>query len=156
MIIIGFEDGRGGQRRVVVQDLVGGRGLFEEPAKDADLAGRGLQQWSWANGARVRLVTNNIALAAPTASAGLALTRDFPPDGGVEMRAVALWSWYPKEVEGANELLFPRGCEIREVVDVNGDWFHGVYMGAKGLFPAPYVRVLDTVSNSENGPGRYL
>jgi hypothetical protein len=59
------------------------------------------------------------------------------------MRALASWSWYPKEGEGDNELLFPRGAEIRECFDVNGDWFFGVYMGAKGLFPAPYVRVLD-------------
>ena len=32
-----------------------------------------------------------------------------------------------------------KGAEVREVEDVNGDWFHGVYMGVKGLFPAPYV-----------------
>ncbi|KFY96050.1 hypothetical protein V498_02939 [Pseudogymnoascus sp. VKM F-4517 (FW-2822)] len=144
MIIVGFEDARGGQRRVVVQDRVGGRGLFEEPAKTQDAVDAGLQQWSWAEGTRARLVANNVASTAPTGNP--AMTREFPPDGGVGMRAVALWSWYPKEGEGANELLFPRGAEVREVVDVNGDWFHGSFMGTKGLFPAPYVRVLDSAS----------
>ena len=144
MIIVGFEDARGGQRRIVVQDRVGGRGLFEEPAKTQDAVDAGLQQWSWAEGTRARLVANNVATTAPTGNP--AMTREFPPDGGVGMRALALWSWYPKEGEGANELLFPRGAEVREVVDVNGDWFHGSFMGAKGLFPAPYVRVLDSAS----------
>ncbi|OBT63299.1 hypothetical protein VE03_07935 [Pseudogymnoascus sp. 23342-1-I1] len=144
MITVGFEDARGGQRRVVVQDRVGGRGLFEEPAKTQDAVDAGLQQWSWADGTRARLVANNVASTAPTGNP--AMTREFPPDGGMGMRAVALWSWYPKEGEGANELLFPRGAEVREVVDVNGDWFHGSFMGAKGLFPAPYVRVLDSAS----------
>ena len=47
------------------------------------------------------------------------------------------------EGEGEGELAFPRGAEVRECVDVNTDWFFGAYMGKKGLFPAPYVRVLD-------------
>ena len=34
-------------------------------------------------------------------------------------------------------------AEVREVEDVNGDWFHGSYMGAQGLFPSPYVRVVE-------------
>jgi hypothetical protein len=38
--------------------------------------------------------------------------------------------------------MFPKGAEIAEVEDVNGEWFHGFYMGAGGLFPAPYVRVV--------------
>ena len=42
-----------------------------------------------------------------------------------------------------DELAFPKGSEVREVVDVNGDWFFGAYMGTKGLFPAPYVKVLE-------------
>jgi Zn finger protein HypA/HybF involved in hydrogenase expression len=143
MIIVGFEDNRGGQRRVIVQDLVGGRVLHEEPSKSLDHSGQDLQQWSWTEGSQVRLVTTDVAATAPTTSIGLSLTTKFPPLGGSGMRALANWSWYPKEGEGDNELLFPRGAEIRECVDINGDWFFGVYMGAKGLFPAPYVRVLD-------------
>ena len=141
MVVVGFEDARGGQRRVVVQDLVGGRGLYEEGAKGPGL---GVRQWGWGEGRRVRLVSEDVAGTAPERAVGMVVERGFPPNGGVGMRALALWSWYPKEGEGANELLFPRGAEVREVVDVNGDWFHGVYMGAKGLFPAPYVRILDS------------
>jgi hypothetical protein len=143
MIIVGFEDSRGGQRRVIIQDLVGGRGLHEEPSKSLDHSGQDLQQWSWGEGSQVRLVTTDVAATAPTSSTSLSLTTKFPPVGGSGRRALANWSWYPKEGEGDNELLFPRGAEIRECVDVNGDWFFGVYMGSKGLFPAPYVRVLD-------------
>lgn len=143
MIIFGFEDSRGGQRRIIVQDLVGGCGLHEEPSKALDHSGQDLQQWSWAEGSQVRLVTTDVAAAAPTTSISVSLTAKFPPVGGSGMRALANWPWYPKEGEGDNELLFPRGAEIRECVDVNGDWFFGVYMGAKGLFPAPYVRVVD-------------
>ncbi|KAI9746516.1 MAG: hypothetical protein M1818_000229 [Claussenomyces sp. TS43310] len=144
MIIVGFDDSRGGQRRVIVQDLVGGRGLHEEPYKVADQPGPQLQQWSWAGDKQVRLVTTDVAASAPTtSSSSLKLSNTFPPDGGVGMAAVALWSWFPKEGDGDNELLFPKGAEIRECLDVNGDWYFGAYMGVKGLFPAPYVRVVD-------------
>jgi hypothetical protein len=58
------------------------------------------------------------------------------------MTALAEWGWFPKE--GADdELLFPRGAEIRECKDVNGDWWHGTYMGTQGLFPSPYVKILE-------------
>ncbi|KAK8172401.1 hypothetical protein BKA80DRAFT_21826 [Phyllosticta citrichinensis] len=65
----------------------------------------------------------------------------FPPDGGLGLRAVALWSYYPAP-HVRDELAFPKGAEIREAEDINGDWFWGVYAGAKGLFPGAYVRVL--------------
>jgi hypothetical protein len=143
MIIVGFEDTHGGQRRVIIQDLVGGRNLHEEPSKSPEHAGQGLQQWSWANGKQVQLVTTDVAATAPKTSPGLTLTTKFPPDGGFGMKTSAMWPWYPKDGEGENELLFPRGAEIRECVDVNGDWYYGVYMGAKGLFPAPYVKVIE-------------
>ncbi|KAI9803335.1 MAG: hypothetical protein M1826_004972 [Phylliscum demangeonii] len=41
-----------------------------------------------------------------------------------------------------DELMFPRGALIREVQDVNGDWYWGCYAGRLGLFPAGYVRVV--------------
>ncbi|TVY93812.1 E3 ubiquitin-protein ligase [Lachnellula willkommii] len=140
MIIAGFEDNRGGQRRVVVQDLVGGRGLHEEPFKSMDLLD--FQLWSWADGARVKLVTLDVMKTAPTNAPGISIASGFPPDGGIGMTCVALWSWYPAE-NANDELLFPKGAEIREVKDVNGDWYHGAYMGKRGLFPAPYIRILD-------------
>jgi len=142
MVIVGFEDNRGGQRRVIVQDLVGGRGLHEEPFDSPDHSD--LQQWSWtwADGTRNKLVTSDVMKTAPTSAPGVVIASGFPPDGGSGMTCVALWSWYP--AEGANdELLFPKGAELREVTDVNTDWFHGTYMGKRGLFPAPYARILD-------------
>lgn len=147
MITINFEDNDGGQRRVLIQDLVGGRCLRKEPHIPPS---SGLQKWFWADHSQtqVRLVTDKVIDSAPlTADDGpdLALTTSFPPDGGTGMVVWARWAWYPKEGEdGGGELLFPRGAEIREVVDVNGDWFWGVYGGAVGLVPGPYVRVLES------------
>lgn len=68
----------------------------------------------------------------------------FPPDGGVGMRVLARWSHYPAS-DVTDELMFPRNAEIREVEDINGDWYWGCYAGSKGLFPGPYVVVLDLV-----------
>lgn len=141
MAVVAFVEGNDGVlRRRVVRDWVGGRTLgFEEYAP-------GLQVCYWTeHGRRLeRLVTRDVAAAAEAdVGVGTRWTDGFPPDGGSGGRAVARWAWYP--AEGAeDELLFPKGAEIREIEDVNGEWFHGVYMGAKGLFPAPYVVPLDS------------
>lgn len=153
MVIVGFEDDRGGQRRVVVQDLVGGHSLNTELMlyPSADNVAPELQKWSWGqdNDTFVRLVTTDPSKTAPTSVPGLTIERSFPPDGGIGMSSLAVWSWWP--MEGASdELMFPKGAEVRECKDVNGDWFWGCYMGAKGLFPAPYVRVLDEGPGMEN------
>ncbi|KAK7751805.1 hypothetical protein SLS62_006291 [Diatrype stigma] len=158
--------GGAGQRRRVLRDVVGGVGLRVEPYQggpaqgddDEDIAtALPLQKWSWKGGptdgamaeeARLeRLVTVDVAATVPPrlllAQTGTgAWTDQFPPEGGAGARAVARWSWYPQP-GAADELLFPRGAEVREVEDVNGDWFHGSYMGAVGLFPSAYVRVVE-------------
>lgn len=149
MIIAGFEDTRSGQRRIVVRDIVGGRGLIEEPAP-ADQGNSDLMLWSWGKGVHIsgdrshkKLVTKDVMKSVPAGSSSTAHEQGFPPDGGVGMKAVAIWGWYP--TEGADdELLFPKGAEVRECKDVNTDWFYGTYMGKSGLFQANYVRVLDT------------
>ncbi|WQF76195.1 Putative SH3 domain, Zinc finger, RING-type, Zinc finger, RING/FYVE/PHD-type [Colletotrichum destructivum] len=137
MIVIGFRDGPGGQLRHILSDLVGGRNLRITAAEGSDE--QAPQKWWWYEGGqkRERFVTRDVAADAPTVDG---LAPGFPPDGGGGIRASATWAWYPK---AEDELLFPRGAEIREIEDVNGDWFFGVYMGAKGLFPSPYVRRLD-------------
>jgi hypothetical protein len=141
MIIVGFQDVGGGQRRVIAGDLIGGFGLIQEPHNPSGQVDPNFEKWSWAEGSQIRLVTTNVALTSPVTATGLTLTTAFPPTGGSGIRAVARWSWYPSG--GVNdELLFPKGAELRECVDINGDWFFGVYMGAKGLFPAPYVMLL--------------
>jgi hypothetical protein len=136
MAVLAYVEGKDGVlRRKVLKDWVGGRTLgFEEYAQ-------GLQVCYWMEDGqrKERLVTRDVAATAE-ADVGVRTrwTDDFPPDGGSGGRAVARWAWYP--AEGAeDELLFPKGAEIREIEDINRDWFHGVYMGAKGLFPAPYV-----------------
>ncbi|WYZ40631.1 hypothetical protein EsH8_IV_000972 [Colletotrichum jinshuiense] len=136
MIVVGFRDGPGGQLRHILSDLVGGRNLRTVQVEGDDQAP---QKWWWYEGGqkRERFVTKDVAADAPT---GEGLAQGFPADGGVGMRASATWAWYSK---ADDELLFPKGAEIREIEDVNGDWFFGVYMGAKGLFPSPYVRRLD-------------
>lgn len=56
-------------------------------------------------------------------------------------KALALWSWIPAEGV-TDELAFPRGAVLEEVVDVNGDFGWGVYARGAGLFPCAYVRPL--------------
>ncbi|TDZ29370.1 E3 ubiquitin-protein ligase CHFR [Colletotrichum spinosum] len=136
MIVVGFRDGPGGQSRHILTDLVGGRNLrMEQNVGDE----QPYHTWWWKEGTlkRERLVTRDVAADAPT---GDGQARGFPPDGGVGMRANAAWAWLPM---AEDELMFPKGAEVREIEDVNGDWFFGVYMGSKGLFPSPYVRRLD-------------
>ncbi|KAK8022182.1 hypothetical protein PG993_012949 [Apiospora rasikravindrae] len=150
MVIVGFEDTHGGQRRYVVQDLVGGWDLHMEPYSASNPAEQQLelQKWWWFGPDRlkiVRLVTVDVTATAPT---GPPWSSAFPAHGGCGMRTVAKWSWYPR-AGSDDELLFPRGAEVLEVEDVNSDWFFGCYMGATGLFPAPYVRVIG--NTAENG-----
>jgi hypothetical protein len=53
----------------------------------------------------------------------------------------ALWSYYPEEGEdGKGELMFPKHAQVREIEEVNEEWWFGVYAGDAGLFPSVYVR----------------
>lgn len=140
MVIVGFADGKIGQWRYVERDLVGGLALRSDPVESPEH--QGLQKWSWRHRDEKgeRLVTREVTETAPSSLGMTTYSQDFPLEGGSGMRAHARWAWYPKT--GADdELLFPRGAEVREIEDVNGDWFFGSYMGKKGLFPAPYVKI---------------
>ncbi|TAQ88303.1 hypothetical protein B7494_g3391 [Chlorociboria aeruginascens] len=140
MVIVGFEDNRGGQRRVIVSDLVGGRGLHEELTSLKDHTGAEIQKWSWGDGARMKLVMTDVMKSAPITLQGMVIERSFPPDGGIGMSCRTLWSRYG---DAGDELHFPRGAELRECKDVNVDWYHGSYMGKRGLFPSNHVKILD-------------
>ncbi|KAF7712831.1 Uncharacterized protein PECH_000853 [Penicillium ucsense] len=70
--------------------------------------------------------------------------RRFPPDGGVGLVVQARWSYFPGE-EDEDELFFPRGAEIKEVDDVNDEWFWGSYAGRTGLFPGTHVTVVGEI-----------
>ncbi|KAK3682681.1 hypothetical protein B0T22DRAFT_291939 [Podospora appendiculata] len=141
MVVVKFipdERGGGGERRQILFDFVGGRRLQFEPCE----ANPRMQICSWREGGRrlERLVALQVGTRAAAGEEGRFTTK-FPPDGGTGARGVAGWSWYPAAgVE--DELMFPKGAEVVEIEDENGDWAHGFYMGGKGLFPAPYVRVL--------------
>lgn len=149
MVIVAFEESRGGQRRIIVQELVGGRGINEQPCPIKDHTGGELQKWSWGDGVHiqgddthVKLVTTDVMNVAPTNMPGTNLDIEFPPSGGVGMKCTAEWAWYPKPGDD-DELLFPKGAVIYECKDVTEDWAHGTYMGKRGLFPSNHVKVLD-------------
>ncbi|KAH8894953.1 hypothetical protein GQ53DRAFT_715684 [Thozetella sp. PMI_491] len=153
MVVVRFVDGPGGQRRIVAHDLVGGRMLRVETLAPGHAQSHGLQIWSWSGGAKLsekyqRLVSVDVKACADAAGVEPALraklTDRFPAEGGCGPRVLARWAWYPEPGPNhGDELLFPKGAEITEVDQFDEAWFHGTYMGAKGVFPAPYVRTLD-------------
>ncbi|RGP67504.1 cysteine synthase [Fusarium longipes] len=131
MVVVAFTDGKIGLWRYIAQDLVGGRGLKSDAPEKPEYREQGLLKWVWHDEDQelARLVTRDVSETAPTESG---FTQAFPPDGGVGMKATARFGWYPKA--GADdELLFPRGAEIKEIEDVNGEWFFGAYMGSRVL-----------------------
>ncbi|KAL9097409.1 MAG: hypothetical protein Q9165_000304 [Trypethelium subeluteriae] len=161
MQVVGFEDRKPGRWRRVVRERVGGWSLKDEdipafgatqpstaatdPAEDA--AGtsvswrRGRPAWSWRD-ADGTLHHSNGPRSPPLTTSEPAPTQQqmqrIPPDGGAGMRLRARWAWFPSEGI-TNELMFPRCAEIREAMDINGDWCWGVYAGRGGLFPGGYV-----------------
>ncbi|KAI9799995.1 MAG: hypothetical protein M1833_003524 [Piccolia ochrophora] len=159
MVIVGFEDSDGERRRRVVRDLVGGLALRDDEAPETSVANAESinatnspddtpqhPKWWWKDSPegerRSRMIDRPSVSSPPSdATASLPSQLRFPPDGGVGLRVLAKYSWYPAEGV-TDELLFPRGAEIREVEDINGDYFWGVYAGAKGLFPGAYVKIL--------------
>ena len=164
MCVVGFEDRAEGRLRVVVRDIVGGRQFEEDtaPAATASPAaaapavatspetstptgGNPAWRWreedgTWNSPSSMR---NNTSSGAAMASAPLppVTSARFPPDGGRGMKVMALYSYWPGE-EVKDELAFPKFAEMREVIDINGDWFFGVYCGEKGLFPGNYARII--------------
>ncbi|KAI4144685.1 MAG: hypothetical protein L6R39_004078 [Caloplaca ligustica] len=141
MIILGFEDSSAGQKRVIVQDLVGGYGL-KDNGNNPEQSMK--QEWSWHDGDRrhTRTVSKSVAANEPQDNGGTGSPlRPYPPSGGLGLHVLALWSYWPRD-EAQDELPFPKGAEIRETENINGDWFVGRYAGRTGLFPGNYVRVL--------------
>jgi hypothetical protein len=154
MVLLGFEDRDGGQKRVVARDLVGGAALGEEergerppnvPDEDAqatagaesgaqsDVPAEDKQVWMW------REDDGTVQNARfPDDHRG----HGFPPDGGVGNRVVAGWGYYPTEKD---ELMFPKGAVVTQVRNINGSWHWGVYAGSVGLFPANYCYELSWI-----------
>lgn len=149
MIIVGFEPGPLGQRRVVVRDLVGGYALKDEPSSypssdpaSGPAAGERKQgEWSWSDEGTRKTHPSSPSNSPSLGSSSSASAQGYPPSGGVGFVAVALWAYWPSE-DAADELAFPKGAEIREGMDINGDWLWGVYCGRGGLWPGGYARVV--------------
>ncbi|KAL9621874.1 MAG: hypothetical protein Q9160_003695 [Pyrenula sp. 1 TL-2023] len=69
----------------------------------------------------------------------------FPPSGGIGLTCQAIYSYFPDieaDPSAKDELAFPRGAEITEAEDVNGDWWWGFYCGEGGSWPGNYGRVV--------------
>ncbi|KAL9074746.1 MAG: hypothetical protein Q9161_002115 [Pseudevernia consocians] len=144
MIVIGFEDSVQGQRRIVLEDLVGGHALNDTTDSEGKV-------WRWrdetqrAQAKTMSKAVNGRSSSGPTPHPNDMAGGKYPPNGGVGMRVLAMWSYWPQEGV-VDELAFPKGAEIRECEDINGDWFLGVYCGRKGVFPGNYCRILENVA----------
>jgi hypothetical protein len=138
MVVIGFEDHDGGQRRIVVRELVGGYTLKEDDdvntVPKSPTTGVPMREWKW------RDYNGNVQNYRAPSSASIPAQK-FPPDGGVGLKLQARWNYWPEEGV-KDELAFPRHAEIREATDINGDWYWGVYCGVTGLLPASFVTSL--------------
>lgn len=167
MVILAFEadtteDGDGGVRRVVKADLVGGwkmseadmrlwnqqHNIYSSPPTSPPPSGFGTSSsrgtWSWKEDQTgIRKSRSRASTLASTninsvTSQGVAR---FPPDGGFGKGGTAYYAYWPEEgPDGEGELTLPRGAEVAEIEDVNGDWWSGVYAGDIGVFPFGYVR----------------
>ena len=154
MIVFGFQDSPMGQKRVMINELVGGYALKDDPLSTSEETSLAVQGYTWNDGAKVQVrnspkqPSHTLSPSSSPSSAQLPHPNKFPPNGGVGMRVLALWSYWPEE-NVKNSLAFPKGAVITEAVDVNGDWFWGVYAGSKGFLPGNYVKMLEMVSGPE-------
>lgn len=144
MVVVGFEDSNLGQRRIVVEDLVGGHALEDDASTD------GSAEWSWREGQqrqakKVSKASTGRITAVSADDNTPPLLKKYPPNGGIGMHILVRWSWWPQDGT-TDELAFPKGAEIRECGDINGDWFWGIYCARKGLFPSNHGRVIDNVT----------
>jgi hypothetical protein len=150
MISAVFErDVEGNQRRAIVRDIVGG-----VKTTDADMVAWKLAmsnihrvdpsalsvvrgEWSWREdeaGTRRKTRARTATLTQPGAK--------FPPDGGSGKICRARWSYFPlvDDARGKDELAFPKHADVFEIEEINDEWWHGIYAGDAGLFPAIFVK----------------
>ena len=149
MVVVAYEDAPSGQRRLITRDLVGGHFLSDADANDSggpEEVGVGTYRWLDGDERRVKTLSGRLVpRTGDPPGYGGNRERKFPPDGGVGMRTVALYTWLP--AEGVkDELAFPRGAEITEALEISEEWYQGRYAGSKGLFPRNYTKVLGVVS----------
>ncbi|KAJ5149576.1 hypothetical protein N7448_001154 [Penicillium atrosanguineum] len=168
LIVVGFDDSNDGQRRAIVRDLVGGHALKDEhvnrspsssPATGPIASPKIGTAGRKAKNVAKRLLVCEGPIPPPNSNASADTGtqpgtptsqhapsfRRFPPDGGVGLVVHALWSYYPDE-EVQDELFFPRGADIKEVENINDDWFWGCYAGRTGLFPGAHVAAIAEIA----------
>ncbi|KAI4722052.1 hypothetical protein E4T48_01705 [Aureobasidium sp. EXF-10727] len=126
MSVITHEDHNHTSYRIIVLAMVGGHALKDSVSSQ--------DQWRWKEDDGTPKTASATLFTASSPHA-------FPPSGGIGLTVQALWSYFPGE-DVKDELAFPRNAVVGEVEDINGDWYWGVYAGAKGLFPGNYVRVV--------------
>ena len=143
MIILGFDNSALGQQRIVVRDLVGGHALKEDNPNTASSLSveQNKLEWQWRDEGAVRTASHTTPSHSPSLGYSSSSSPQYPPSGGVGLAAVALWAYWPKE-DANDQLGFPKHAEIREAVDINGDWFWGVYCGRGDFYPGAYARVI--------------
>ncbi|KIW72810.1 hypothetical protein PV04_00982 [Phialophora macrospora] len=150
MVSVVFErDVEGNQRRAIVRDIVGGI-----KTTDADMVAWKLAmstihrvdpsalsavrgEWIWREDeAGTRRMTRARTATLPQLGA------KFPPDGGSGKIGRARWSYFPlvDDAKGKDELAFPKHADVFEIEEANDEWWHGVYAGDAGLFPAIFVK----------------
>lgn len=150
MIVVGFQDSPSGQKRVVVNELVGGHAMDDDALLTSDQTSLTAHGYTWRDGAKVQVRNSSKQSSHPNASTSPSqplLPKKFPPNGGAGMRLSASWSYWPEE-DTERTLAFPKGAVISEVVDINGDWFWGIYAGAKGFLPGNYGKVIEVVTSA--------
>jgi hypothetical protein len=133
MVVMGFQDAGGGQRRVVDRDLVGGWTFV-----DSDTTTAASRRWRWNDNGQEQAVD-------PEHQRRLAQHIRAPRDGGIGLVFYGRWNYFPKDASD-KDLVFPKGAEIREAEDINGEWLWGFYAGTTGLFPAAYVNFLRRIA----------
>ena len=141
MVVSGFQDSGGGQRRVVDRDVVGGWTFNEDATTTEPAASSAVRKWRWkgADG-------QEEAADPEYRSRAHSHTVRLPPDGGIGLVFYAgKWNYFPPDAT-EKDLCFPKGAEIREAEDINGDWLWGYYAGKTGLFPVGYVDFLRKVT----------
>ncbi|OAP57640.1 hypothetical protein AYL99_08378 [Fonsecaea erecta] len=149
MIAITFErDEEGNDRRVITRDIVGGVKMTDADVAAWKLATKNQHRvngtnlsavqgdWTWREDeAGTRRKTRARTSTLPRSG------MQIPPDGGWGKSYVARWGYYPLENAGnaKDELLFPKHANIREVEEINDEWWFGVYAGDAGVFPGVFV-----------------
>ncbi|KAL5612967.1 uncharacterized protein BROUX77_003123 [Berkeleyomyces rouxiae] len=138
MVVETYIEGNGGERRVIVHDLVGGSMLKLE-----DHPGDRYLRWTTKENRKAvsRKVSRSVASDIPSSELEGAIF-SVPRSRDLGMKATAGWSWFGQQEQAYDELYFPRGASLKEVELVGDSWYFGVFMDESGLFPAGYARVV--------------